>query len=431
MASGHMDLALRSQREALGISRELLAEQPSEPRYVQGLASLLYGMGSTLTAVGEVEQAIATLNECEELYQQLPGSDAYQADVVARRGLAESARGFGASAVLELDDAADRYIRLDAGEDSSPRYLDLARILAVSATVLHKYADPDLAAVAADQAIRMYLQRAEEINTGPAVARHSVYFMHATEVASEAHAAHGRLDLARQVDEMAVHAATVTGDPARLAAALAREWAHSDNTHSDTEASVLEKARQLDAEAAERALTRAAGPHPMTFAQALDLAGSDTPIMASLMDLLFDPRRPDKLPMPSGRCGGDPRQAALLGGVLSDHARRMLDTNPQAGRRLGLESHFLLAIASRGRDVNMRFNFGHAGVQWAAVVLATLRSFADIGDTSMQADLNNWLRGIVLQLQPHAFTDQAAAAIIAECDAYWSGQLGAGEAGGT
>lgn len=415
MAVGHMARAVPLQREALDMARELLTEQPGEPRYIQGLASLLYGMGSTLTATGLAVEAVDLLNECEQLYARLPETGAYRADVCARRGMAQSARGFGASAVLELDDAADRYIQLGAGAAVSPHYLDLARVLALSAIVQHRHSDADMAVSAADQALRMYLSRAAEVNAALGGAARTPYFIFAAEVASEVHFAHGRLDLTKAADEMAVHATSGVGDKARHAAALARQSLHLGDSPDANH--ILEQAGRIDQHSADEALTRAAAPRPITFAEALD---QGAPATDGLRELLIDPRGGEMVPLPSGRCQGHAGLALLNAVQLSGHAHSQLESAPEAGRRLGLEAHFLFAIASRGGEHNLRHRFGDLGPIWAGVVLATARSFAQSGDPDMEQDLRGWLRGIVLQLSPFALMNQAVAAVIAECDPYLS-----------
>ncbi|WP_117215176.1 hypothetical protein [Allorhizocola rhizosphaerae] len=378
MSGGRMDVAVPLQREAVMLARELLEEQPDEPRYVQGLASILYGMGSTLTATDEPDEAVELLDECERLYERLPGTEAYRADVCARRGMAESARGFGPSAVLELDDAVDRYVRLESRDD-----LDLARVLALGATVWHRHADPDLAVTAADAAIRIYL------NAGGA---ETPYFIFAVEVASQIHGAFGRLDLALAADELALQALSgTTPDAVRLAQARVRQQEHLSGS----------LAAQRD--------------RSMTFAEALDLAA---PVDESLRDLLIDPLGTGRIPLPSGRCSGDARLAVVNGLALSEHALRLLESSPEAGRRLGLETHFLFAIGARGNEPNLRFNFGPFGRMWAAVVLATARSFESAGDAETCQDLKRWLGGIVQQLIPFAAIDRNTADMVAECEAY-------------
>ncbi len=375
MSRGQMDLAVPLQREAEALGRGLLEEAPDEPRYVQGLASVLYGMGSTLTATGEADEAVELLDECEALYEQLPDTDAYRADVCARRGMAESARGFGPSAVLELDDAVDRYIRLDSRDD-----LDLARVLALGATVWHRHADPDLAVAAADAAIRIHL------NAGGAI---TPYLIYALEVASQVHGAFGRFDLTRAVDEMAVQALSAAADAERLEQAKARQREHLAGVSSAGRA--------------------------VTLAEAVELAA---PLNDILQGLLIDPRGTEKLPLPSGRCEGDARLAVIGGLALSEHALRLLDSSPEAGRRLGLETHYLLAIGSRWEEANMRFNYGGIGTVWAAVVLATARSFEEAGDRGTCEDLKRWLGGIVSELTVFAAIDQNTANVVAESDAY-------------
>ncbi|MBE1531423.1 hypothetical protein [Actinomadura algeriensis] len=93
-----------------------------------------------------------------------------------------------------------------------------------NAEVLHRFGDPDLAVASADCAIRQYLNKSAEINASAGGSVHIDRFRRAIAIASELHAAGGRLHLALQVDDMAVRAAGLAG--ATRGAARAREAVH-------------------------------------------------------------------------------------------------------------------------------------------------------------------------------------------------------------
>src|SRR5262249_12385677 len=192
--------------EVLAIGRQLREESPDDPRALQGVASPLYTMAATLSSLGRPDDAIRALAECEQIYLALERSGqgvdipAKLADVLARRGTANLERGYGASAVLDLDDAVSRYAEIcsSAGPE---RWLDLARVLSSSAVALQYHGDPDLAVGAADRAIRIYVNGRDHLDHVSAQG-----LERAAEVASEIHGEFGRLDAALEADRFCIRA---------------------------------------------------------------------------------------------------------------------------------------------------------------------------------------------------------------------------------
>src|SRR5262249_24986818 len=115
-------------------------------------------------------------------------------------GMANLQRGYGASAVLDLDDAVSRYQQICAAH-SPPRLTDLARVLSENAVTLKYFGDPDLAVGAADRAIRIYVNRGGGLDLVGAQS-----LERAARVAAEIHGEFGRLDAALDADRFCVMA---------------------------------------------------------------------------------------------------------------------------------------------------------------------------------------------------------------------------------
>jgi tetratricopeptide (TPR) repeat protein len=182
----------------LTIARNLAGINPEEHLHIEAMASMLYSMASALNTLGRPAAAVAALEESEQCYHALGAAGVLAAepliaDVLARRGLAQHARGYGASAVLDLDAAVSAYRRLYTGHANAPHALNLARVLAINAVVLRLYGDPDLAVASADSAIRLYNSRLHTVDFRMQAATHARYLQMAAGVASELHAAHGRM----------------------------------------------------------------------------------------------------------------------------------------------------------------------------------------------------------------------------------------------
>ncbi|GIG55867.1 hypothetical protein Lfu02_02390 [Longispora fulva] len=386
MTAGRAADAVPVQREALGLARELVVARPDDATFRQGLASILYGMGSTLTDAGHADEAVRLLDECQAIYEQLAVPEAYMADVCARRARAYSVAGRGVSAVLDADEAVVRYTRLDARDPDGAHALDLARVLTLAAVVQHRVGDQDLAVAAADEAIFAYTRGPAVPRTGP-VDFH--YLMMALEVVAEAHTIAGRAALATDADDSLISLLENRGT-GQVAGALARLGLRQGDPV------LTGRAREIDAAGAAEAVARVTAARLPTFADALTAAG----IGALFQDLVANAQRS---PTQSGRVNSDPRLALMNASALAPHAVRMLDgeaVDPGPGLRLALETHYLFVFASKGGEANLRYNFSAFGPDWARVVSGAASAFHRRGDTALAQDLTGWLAGITLRLEP-------------------------------
>jgi tetratricopeptide (TPR) repeat protein len=419
--------ALALLEETLSIGRQLREARPDDWRSWQGVASPLYSMASTLSSLHRPGDALRALAECEEIYLALgrtgQGTDipAKLADVRARRGLAYFERGYGASAVLDLDDALSRYGQVYACEPGRPR-LDLARVLASSAAVLARYGDPDLSVAAADRAIRICVNENTELDLVSAQSLHN-----AAEVAAELHGELGRLDAALEADQVCLRVlesflAYGSFDArGQLVKALVREGVHLDALGRSAEAEESRaRARQLDATAfaaaqAERQQLVAGGaPLAATLRRALEISGSE-PVRPRFIDYIADPRDPSAAPSLSDRYV--PQVAVVFAVDFAERCLRLAPTHPNEAVRLGLEAHYVFAIESRRQTMQMRYQLAEFGPHWARALLACAVLYARAGARPMAEDLAGWLRGVARGLAPFGLIQPEIAALIKECTA--------------
>jgi tetratricopeptide (TPR) repeat protein len=435
-AAGRPAEALAAQREAEGVVRSLRDAHPDDPRHPRSLAGLLYNMASSLNATQQFEAALRALDECEETYLALeargePGIAPLVADVHARKGLSHLARGYAASAICEVDEAVSAYKALGGEAATSPHHLDLARVLSVNGSVLHEHGDPALAVASADASIRMYLDRAAEINARPDSLVHTRYLRAAAGVASQIHGERGRLHLAADADRFAVHTATAVAlaskspaDRGVLAAAMTRQGFHLILAgDEDAGAALLDQAHGLDAEALRResaAWQRArAGEVPITLARALDAAartlGAER-VPDVVRGIVNDPMARATAVCASERCSLQVAPAIAL--MVAELAIDLLDADRAAALRLGLEAHCLFAASSRARVEAMRREFASFGGPWARLLLACSPAYLADGAEAMVRDLARWLGGVLQQLAPLAVIDPGLASLVAECEAH-------------
>lgn len=80
---------------------------------------------------------------------------------------------------------------------------------------------------------------------------------------------------------------------------------------------------------------------------------------------------------PAHRC--PPQLAPAYAVELAQLALSMLRAAPEAGLRMGLEAHYLFAVASEQQVLAMRYQFQDFGPAWARVLLACSRVFQDRG----------------------------------------------------
>ncbi|WP_018350559.1 hypothetical protein [Longispora albida] len=393
------DRALPLLLEARALGDELLAMDPGDPGRLRATGSLLYNLGGALTQAGRPEEAVTVLEEAEECYAPLPGTEHLIADVQCRRATALAAGGRGASAVVTADEAVHRYLRLEAYEDDSPYYADLARVLVMNARVLHACGDPDLAVAAADEAIGMYTGYGQGA-TFDITQENLNYLVMALEVVAEALTVR-EPDRAAGADESIVALLDGSAYTADLARACARLGQRGGG------AAQASRARELNARQAAEALSRLREPGRPALAESLAAAGA----AGELGSLVTSG---ETMPIISGRVGGDPSLAAEAGRRLAGYATRLLRTDPQHGQRLALEAHYLFAFASRSNAPELRYAFWETGQVWAGLLADATRSFAEAGDKRMALDLVGWLAGVMRNLGPLALADPGAARLVAQ-----------------
>jgi tetratricopeptide (TPR) repeat protein len=430
MLMGRNEQALQLHEEALDIARQLSGAHPEDQANTFVIAGLLYNIASSLSAIGRPKEAIKALNESEQKYRLVGAAgfrpvDTLLADVLARRGMAKYACGYGASAVLDLNSAISVYGSLFTGRDDDPHHLDFARVLSMNATVLKIYGDPDLAVASADCAIRMYLSKSGETDANPAL--HKNYLWMAAGVASEIHAAHDRMDLALSADDFAVHSARslMSSQTWRglLALALTRKGLHlKANNRSEEAESLLQEGWSLDASAAQNAISEWEGvnsgaePTKVTVATSLAAAAKElgsARVPHDLTAALTCPAIDVKILTPSQRCR--PEFAHAFAERLADIALAILPLMKPEGLRLGLEAHYLFAIASQAQTHAMRYQYSDFGPSWARILLACSRAYEVDGQLAMGLDLASWGGGVAAQLMPFGFMNLELTDLIRKC----------------
>lgn len=386
----------------------------------------LLAQARTLAGEGRYDESITRLLQAEQEYVALvhgTDDDPYLADLWLLRGMAQFSRGYGASAVLDLDAGVQRYAALveSPGDPSPDTQLELATALALNASVLEEYGDPDLAVRSADGAIGLFLRWQDRLGDGPPEATNAHHLCLAARVAGDVHATAGRLDIALRADDIGMKTAD------RLA-----------DSDSETDQKLLVEAMTRRALRL-RAAGRAEEARPL-FRAAID---SDLPAAEAVSERLSRPRRPTlaealaavaerlgrppaydvlvaltagggKLVTPSGRCDLESATdrarelAALTGPALST------DGLGPAGRRIGLEAHYLFAIASRLGASAMRFRLGEHGPVWARLLLDLSTAFETDGDSRLAMDMAAWGGGLAGSLLPFGAQDPATRALAAD-----------------
>jgi tetratricopeptide (TPR) repeat protein len=433
MRMGRHEQALQLHKKALEISRELSRLQPEDHLHTRVIASLLYNIASSLSAIGRPIEALEVLGESEQKYLKvgaagLEPTDALLADVQARKALAKYACGYGASAVVDLNVAIVGYASLSIGRDH-PLYLDLARVLSMNALVLRSYGDPDLAVASADYAIRAYLYRASEVNGTASAAIHASYLRMAAGVASEIHAAHGRMNLALSADGFAVHTARslmprkTASDMRELALALTRMGLHLRANAQNAEAeSLLREGQTLDPLAAKIAISEwelvkgGVDPTRITVATSLAVAAKELDsdrVPAGLSSALTHPAIAVELLTPSQRC--DLRLAPAFAKQLADAALALPPAMRAEMMRLGLEAHYLFVMADLNQPPAGRHQLSDFGPSWARILLACSRAYEADGQLGMGLDLSKWAAEVATKLMQTGDLKSELIALIREC----------------
>ncbi|MFY1695894.1 MULTISPECIES: hypothetical protein [unclassified Solwaraspora] len=154
--------AIDHQRRAVALADELVAAAPDDAALRAGLGGLHYRLGSLHLAAGDPATAVAALDDAERAYAGSVGTVADAelslADVLARRALAQSVRGWAASAEVDADGAVAIYLAVTGGDPAHPQRRDLARTLATNAATLASDGDPQVAVASANAALGYYGQ---------------------------------------------------------------------------------------------------------------------------------------------------------------------------------------------------------------------------------------------------------------------------------
>jgi hypothetical protein len=413
---GRFDVALLAFERAEPLVRELFAVEPSAHAY--GLGSLLYAKAGCLNSLDRPRDSVGALDEAERCYEQTRGErphvDLLVADVWVRRASAQARRGFSVSAASELERAIATYVG-DRPEGAAPA-LDIARVLASGAVHSGVCIDPDMAATRADLALMRYLEPgvtyAEVGSTGNMP-------LLALGLASDIHAANGRLELALQADSVAVHLARrfkEMGAP-WAASLLARQLAVSGvhqraNGQHAAAAQQLAEAQSLDPMAVERAgqgwaAVEAGVAFPQnTLARALVRARRQLgpARVGEYLDtvLVKSPVVEHGKPFPpltsAGRC--QPEVAGVVATELAEIAMALTANEADPALRLGLEAHMLLLGASRAQTLATRYSFSEVGVPWSRVLLHFSRFLNLQGEHRLALNLAEWACTVSARLVP-------------------------------
>lgn len=334
---------------AAELGRAVLAAEPEQPRHRLALGAVCGGLGEALAHTGSYGAAVPVLSEALDAYRGAgPGTAAAVADLRLRRGRTYARLGAGASAVVDVQAAVLGHLGRGVDPDRvDSAYVDLARTLMQAADVFGAWADPPVALTAAREGLAWYVRA----------------------VKSGAHEMDLPLWLA-MVRALSVESAVLrrTGRTESAATAEATlEWLGSEpvdtvtarrtlppNVTTPTVAEAvaeLERSTGTDGDLPELLLSEPLGP-PWTPALRVPAA---------------------LLPAAAGTCAVGARR--LLGAAA-----------PAAGLRLGLEAHYLYAVAFPDDAPGL----ADASAHWA-ILLAELAVRADAaGDADLAADLAEW-----------------------------------------
>jgi tetratricopeptide (TPR) repeat protein len=234
---GRADEAMPYQQRIIDLATDRARERPDHYEARHLLSATQYELAGSLNAVGRHEEALSALHEAQLGYTELAqagilDATSFLADIRARRAMTHAHRGYGATAVLEMDGAVIAYGQLVGGETGLSHQPDFARVLAMNALIMRRYGDPDLAVDSADAAIQLFLQLSDRINDHPQAFSYARYLCAATAVSADVHAAEDRLDLALEADEIGLSTADTLADSESptdlrtLVAALTRKGRH-------------------------------------------------------------------------------------------------------------------------------------------------------------------------------------------------------------
>jgi tetratricopeptide (TPR) repeat protein len=370
-AAGDLDTAADRYDHAAGLVREMAAAQPDEPGHREDLGRVLDILGDLLIDAGRPGDAVTALDEAERTYGTLRDGGAprnqvagWIAEVQLRRARAQDDAGHGASALVDTEAAVVAYLDRFTADADDPLALDLARALAQHAHIVLGNGDPDVAAAAAETALRLYLARADEINGSPGLrALHVPPFHGAAVIAWAAHTAAGRHELA---DTAADLAADTSGPGAPL-------FGEATTVASRAEGRV-------------------------TLADALGRAGA-----LALRATLVAPAADATILCSTHRCppADAPTAALQLAGLVDN----LIAADLAAGLRLALEAHVLFVGASRTRAANPRYPFDRLGPEWLAMLDTCSQACETAGQRELALDLARWMGVVGRRLGPRLGAD--------------------------
>jgi tetratricopeptide (TPR) repeat protein len=374
---------------------------------------------------GRYDESIGALLDAEQQYlTQVHGvaDEGYLADLWVLRGMTQYRRGYGASAALDLDAGVRTHGDLVAAGAPVSARMALAKSLALNASVLQVYGDPDLAAGSADAAVGLFLQHADRLDDGPPEATNAHHLCLAARIAGDLHAAAGRIDVAIQADEIGLRTADrladsdVADDEKLLVEAMTRKAIRLRAAGRTEEAAPLfRSAFAADLRLANAVADRLSAPPALTLGQALVAAADRLGRPASYDDLvaLTKPSPEGPAAISSHRCDleSTPVRARELAGL----ALAMLPGDSRVGLRLGLEAHYLFALGSRYGARAMRFQLAEFGTVWARLLIDLSEAFERAAEAQLAMDMAAWAGGLANSLLPYAVdvrTRELAAACI-------------------
>ena len=355
---------------AAATARRLGAAEPADPAHDDALGSVLYSLGTALTASGRPREAVAALDEAEAVHRRAAGTSGRDVaaeldDVVLRRGHAHAHVGAGASAVVDVQQAivSCRERAVAGTGDPVMTFLDLARTLAVGADVMAVFGDPRIAVAAADQALMLYVGNARLVAGTELVAVHTRYVRMATQVAHDLHHAAGRGQTAAEALQLEE-----------------RHWGREPGTGPATL-----RQRGLESSAWPGAGVRTADAWH-SAARAGAAAPGDDALYAAI-----NPLNPNDVLVPMDRATTDSERMAIGRAFVSASAG-VMDRDPGAGVRLCLEGHTILAGLARQDSPEVLAD--PARESWAAALAAAADAARRAGATALADDLVTWARQV-------------------------------------
>lgn len=409
---GRADEAVPYQQRILDLAAEWARRRPDHYEAQHLLSATQYDLADSLNAMGRHDDALAALHEAQLGYTELAeagalDSTAFLADIRARRAMTQAHRGYGATAVLEMDGAVIAYGALVGGPAGPSHLPDFARVLAMNALVMRRYGDPDLARDSADAAVQLFLQLADRINDDPQAFSYARHLCAAAAVSADVHAARDRLDLALEADEIGLTTADTLADSdsatdlRTLVAALTRKGKHLRMAGRIIEGETcLQSAFATDAETAEQVAGELELGIPPSLMIALQNAEHKLGPFEQYHRLvaLTVPTPGMTLATVSGRC--DPESAATRAVELAELVRPMLSHDVETALTLGLEAHYLFAISSERESHRMRYQTSTYAPHWARVLLDISEACQAAGQLEMALDLAGWSAEVATALIP-------------------------------